>query len=106
MSYSFKTKDRSSYSNQEKLELAEWVGKMKEEYDPEIEKNKGKTKYDHERKGHVPIKPSTGFIAKAVRQFFIDLKDAKNSDSKFVCAVKLATHSYKEINSLRHSSSC
>ena len=45
-----KKKDRSSYINQEKLELAELVEKMKEEYDPELEKNKGKTKYDNKRK--------------------------------------------------------
>ena len=59
MSYSFKRKNRSSYSNQEKLELAELVQEMKEEYDLEVEKNKGKTKYDYKRKRHVPIKPST-----------------------------------------------
>ena len=106
MSYLFKRKDRSSYSNQEKLELAELVEKLKEEYDLEVEKNKGKTKYDYKRKRHVPIKPSTGFIAKAVRQFYGDLKDAKNNDVDFVRAVKLASRSYNEINSLRDPSSC
>ena len=105
MSYSFKRKDRSSYSNQEKLELAELVEKMKEEYDLEVEKNKGKTKQDHKRKWHVPIKPSTRFIAKAVRQFCGDLQDAKNTDAEFVCSVKLATRSYNEIDSLREPSS-
>ena len=39
----FKGKD-SSYSNQEKLELAELVKKMKEEYDLLVEKNKTKGK--------------------------------------------------------------
>ena len=107
MSYSFKRKDRSSYSNQEKLELAELVEKMKEEYNLEVEKqNKGKTKYDHKRKRHVPIKPSTGFITKALRQFYGDLKDAKNNDAEFVRAVKLAACSYNEIDSLRDPSSC
>ena len=37
MSYSFKRKDRNSYSNHKKLELAELVEKMKEEYDLEVE---------------------------------------------------------------------
>ena len=106
MSYSFKRKDRSSYSNQEKLELAELVEKMKEEYDLEVEKNKGKTKQDHKRKWHVPIKSSTRFIAKAVRQFYGDLQDAKNTDAEFVHSVKLATRSYNEIDSLREPSSC
>ena len=40
MSYLFKRNDRSSYSNQEKLELAELVEKLKEEYDLEVEKKK------------------------------------------------------------------
>ena len=106
MIYLFKRKDRSTYSNQEKLELAELVEKLKEECDLEVEKNKGKTKYDYKRKRHVPIKPSTGFIAKAVRQFYGDLKDAKNNDVDFVRAVKLASRSYNEIDSLRDPSSC
>ena len=50
-----------------------------------------KTKYDYKRKRHVPIEPSAGSIAKAVRQFYGDLKNAKNSDAEFVRAVKLAT---------------
>ena len=94
MSYSFKRKDRSNCST---LELAELVEKTKEEYDLEVEKNKGKTKYDYRRKRHVPIKPSTGFIVKAVRQFYGDLKNAKNS---------VATRFYNEIFSLRDPSSC
>ena len=106
MSYLFKRKDRSSYSNQEKLELAELVEKLKEEYDLEVEKIKGKTKYDYKRKRHVPIKPSTGFIAKAVRQFYGDLKNAKNNDVDFARAVKLAWRFYDEIDSLRDPSSC
>ena len=103
MSYSFKGKDRSNYNT---LELAELVEKTKEEYDLEVEKNKGKIKYDYKRKRHVPIEPSTGFIAKAVRQFYGDLKDAKNNDVDFVRAVKLASRSYNEIDSLRDPSSC
>ena len=71
-----------------------------------LKKNKGKTKYDYKRKRHAPIKPSTGFIAKAVRQFYGDLKDAKNNDVDFVRAVKLASRSYNEIDSLRDPSSC
>ena len=106
MSYLFKRKDRSSCSNQEKLELAELVEKLKKEYDLEVEKNKRKTKYDYKRKRHVPIKPSTGFIGKAVRQFYGDLKDAENNDVDFVCAVKYALSSYNEIDSLRDPSSC
>ena len=44
MSYLFKRKDRSSDSNQEKLELAELVEKLKEEYDLEVEKKQRENK--------------------------------------------------------------
>ena len=40
MSYSLEKKDRSSYSNQEKLELTVFVVKMKDEYDLEVEKKR------------------------------------------------------------------
>ena len=43
MSYSFKRKNRNSYSNQEKLELAELVEKMKE-YDLEVENKQRENK--------------------------------------------------------------
>ena len=78
--------------------MAELVEKMKEEYDLEFEKNKGKTRHDYERKCHVPIKPSTGFIAEALRHFYGDLKDTKNNNAEFVCSVKLASRSYNEID--------
>ena len=78
---------------------------MKEEYDLDAEKNNGKTKYDHKRKWHSPIKPSTGFIAKAVQQLYGGLKDTKNNGAEFVRIVKRATRSYNEIDSLRDQSS-
>ena len=75
MSYSLKKKDRSSYSNQEKLELTVFVVKMKDEYDLEVEK-KRENKIWLQKKRQAPITPSTGFIAKAVGQFFGSLKYA------------------------------
>ena len=65
---------------------------MKEEYDLKAEKHKGKTKYDYKRKQHVSIEPSTGIISKTVRQFYGDLKNAKNNDGEFVRAVKNLLH--------------
>ena len=65
----FKTAERNKYSNEEKLEVGKLAEKFKEEYDAEIKRNEGKTKYDTERKRHVPIKPSTRYVAKAIRSF-------------------------------------
>ena len=53
-----------------------------------------------------PLNHQQGFIAKAVRQFYGDLKDVKSNDVDFVPAVKLAWRSYNEIDSLRDPSSC
>ena len=58
------------------------------------------------KKENVPIKPSSEFIAKAIWQFYGDLKDAKNNDGEFVRTVKLATYPCNEIDSLRDPSSC
>ena len=70
-----------------------------------LEKTNGKQNTTT-RKRHISIKPSTGFIAGAVRKFYGDLKDAKNNDAEFVRAVKLVTRSYNEIDSLGDPSSC
>ena len=60
---------KETYTNEEKLELAELVEKYKREYDAVCENNKGKTKWNSRRKKHVPIKPTRGFVARAVREF-------------------------------------
>ena len=71
-----------------------------------LKKNEGKTKYDAKGKGHIPIKPSTGYVAKAVRSFYTDLVDASNDDPQFEKAVKLASRSYNDLERLRDPSSC
>ena len=76
------------YSTDEKLQLAELVAKRKEEYDAEVAR--GKTRYDAKRKKHVQVKRSSGFIARAVREFYTDLSEAKNDDPEFCKAVKPA----------------
>ena len=60
----------------------ELVAKFKDEYEAEVKKNEGKTKYDAKRK-HVPIKPSTGYVAKAVQHFYSDMKNAKRQLSLY-----------------------
>ena len=88
------------------MELGELVEKFKEEYDAEVKRNEGKTKYDAKRKRHVSIKPSTGYVARAVRSFYSDLADISNNDPEFIKAVKLASRSYNELENLRDPSFC
>ena len=84
------------YSNDENLQLTELVAKRKEEYDAEVVR--GKARYGAKRKKHIQVKPSTGFIARAVREFYPDLAEAKNDDPEFNKAVKLASRCFNEID--------
>ena len=62
----FKRAERKKYSNEEKFEIGELVEKFKKEYVAKVKRNEGKTKYDAKRKKHMSIKPSSGYVAKAV----------------------------------------
>ena len=104
MNRPFARSDRQSYTNEEKLQLAECVERYKHEYGEEVKKNEGKTRYDARKKKHVPIIPKGGFVAKAVRNFYSDLKDVRNDDENFDRALKLAKRSYQEIDKLRDGS--
>ena len=47
--------------------LQSWLLKKKEEYDAEVALNEGKTRYDNKRMKYLAIKPTGGYLAKAVR---------------------------------------
>ena len=53
------------------------------------------------KKSHVPIKPTTGFVAKVVRKFYTDLSSVANNGPQFEKAVKLASRCYNDIDNLR-----
>ena len=102
----FNRGERNTYNSEEKLKPGEFVAKFKEEYDAEVKITKGRRKYDAKRKIHIPIKLSTGYVAKAVRFFYTDLVDASNDDPQFEKAVNLASRSYNDLECLRDPSSC
>ena len=52
----FKREAKDIYQNDEKLDLAKTAEKYKRHYDEELEKNRGKTKYDFKRIEHVTMK--------------------------------------------------
>ena len=80
------------------------IAEKKEEYDAEVAPNEGKTRYDNKRKKHVAIKPTGGYLAKAVREFYPDLAKVKNDEPNFCKAVKLTSRCYNEIEHLRDPS--
>lgn len=98
---SFKRGMKNIYSNDEKLQLAELVEKYKIEYDTEVENNRGKLKYDLKRKKYVPIRPTWGYISRAVREFYVDLKDCASNDPSFRKALKVATRAHNDLPLLR-----
>ena len=101
----FKRGANAVYNNDEKLELVKVVQKCKKQYDEEVEKNHGKTKYNYRRKRHVAVKPKWGFYSKAVREFYTDTKDVPNDHPDFQRAIKVPARAFENIADLRNSAS-
>ena len=51
--------------------------------------------FDAKRNKRIKKRPKSGYISKAVREFYPDLRDVKSTEKKFVSAVKLAERAYK-----------
>ena len=81
-----------------------YLQKEKDEYVAKVAR--GKTRYNAKRKKHVQVKPSSGFIARAVREFYTDLAEVKNDDPEFFKAVKLASRCFNETDRLRDPFTC
>ena len=81
-SRNFKRKN-DKYSLVEKKALGEFVVQYKKEYHLEVQRLKGKTRWDPKRKKYVPITPNKGYHAKAGRKVFTDMKHLKNADKDY-----------------------
>ena len=77
-SFCFSHDEKSSYSNKERLQLAELVEQFKKEHLKENETLEGKTRYDKTRKKHVPVVTHGNFVPKAMRKFYSNLSDKPN----------------------------
>ena len=104
--FCFSRDEKSSYSNEERLQLAELVEQFKKKHLKEKEALEGKTRYAKKRKKHVPVVTHSNFVAKAVRKFYSDLLDKPNDDPQFRAAHSLATRWLANINKLRDPSIC
>ena len=87
---------KEKYRLAEKKELEELVEKYKKECDKEVKTLQGKTHYDYERKKHVPIKPTQGFLVSAVREVYSDSADVKHDDSNISKALKFAKRCHEK----------
>ena len=69
---------KDKYTMEEKIELAKLVQQYKEEYEND------KSKKQHQ-----------GYVARAVREFYADLKNAKHDDPRLSKAMKMASRAVK-----------
>ena len=60
--------------------------------------NEGKTRYDNKRKKYVAIKPTGGYLAKAVREFYPDLAKVKNDEPTFANQSNLQVGAIMKLN--------
>ena len=85
--------ERGKYSLEERNALGELVKKYKEEYDKQVENSATQINYNAKNEKT----PHEGFIARAVREFYDDLKDVKHDDPKFTAAVKLGKRCHQNL---------
>ena len=97
---------RTECSNDERLALGELVEKYKKEFDAEVEKFRGKERWDAKRKKHVPIKPRWGPFSRAAREFYTNLSDVKHDDPMLDKATKFAKRCHSDLARLRDPSCC
>ena len=87
---------KEKYSLSEKKQLGKLISNNKEKYDKELKELEGKTRYDHKRRKHVPVKPKQGLIATAVREFYTNLSKVKHDNPNLVKALKFAKRCYEK----------
>ena len=96
-------KSFSAYSFEEKAKLAKIVAKCKEAYDEEVKKCE--IKWCIRKRKYIQTVPKEGFLSKAVREHFPDLRTAKSSDPKLKCAISLARRCYENREKLEQEPS-
>ena len=77
------------YSLKEKHELGQLITKYKSKYDDYVTQNQNRINYNHNLKRHTEKLPKEGYMARAVREFYSDLKDKKHNDHDLSNSLKL-----------------
>ena len=70
----FSRAERGKYSLEEKEALGKLCEKYKLEFDEKVKSTSKQVNYNEKRKKHTNQTPRDGYVAKAVREFFEDLK--------------------------------
>ena len=66
--------------------LGKLCEKYKLEYDKKCKSTSGQVTYNEKRKNHTNRTPWEGYVVKAVREFYSDLKNVKHDDSNLKAA--------------------
>ena len=77
--------------------LEENFNQLKLQYDAKLEALKGKYHWDAERKRHAPNTPKQGYLTKAVREFYSNIKDVKSDIQEMKNVNKLLKHCYEKL---------
>lgn len=91
----FKRGEKEKYSLYEKEELGKLCRKYKEDYDEKVQRHGNHATYNAKRKKHTTPLPQEGYIARAVREYYSDLKDLKHDNPVLVKAIKLGKRCYE-----------
>lgn len=80
--------EKHKYSLDEKVALGELCKKYKKEYDEKSVEMSKMVNWNDKTKKHANRQPHQGFLARAVREFYPDLKKLKHDDPQFAKALK------------------
>ena len=93
----FNCDERGKYTLEEKDGLGKLCEKYKLEYDEKLNSTSGQVTYNEKRKKHTNQTPREGYVAKAVREFYSDLKDVMHDDSNLKAAICLGKICYEQV---------
>ena len=89
--------ERGKYTLEEKEALGKLCKKYKDEYDLKIKETFHKLNYNEKMKKHTKSSPRKGYIARAAREFYLDLKNVKHNDPNLESVIKLGKRCYENV---------
>ena len=85
----FSRTDQDKYTLEGKNTLGKLCKSYKKEYELSVSENSQIMNYTEKRRKHVKTLPRGGYVARAVREFYSDLKDVKHDNPTLTKALKL-----------------
>lgn len=87
-------KKKGAYFVTERLKVAQMIDKHKKEY--EKEKKSGKLYFNEKKNKWQTEMPSQGFLSKAIREYYTNLKDMKSTEKLFRNAYDMGRRAYDD----------